>query len=81
MKVVSKMVLALVSLMAFSGFTYASSTDATFSGIVGGDIRTIYSTLQSSEYSEDSGLVWLNGDSIEVNTYSVGNTEVREVVL
>ena len=81
MKVVSKMILALVSLMAFSGLTYASSADVTFSGIVGGDIRAIYSTLQSVEYSEDSGLVWLNGDSIEVNTYSVGNTAVREVAL
>jgi len=81
MKVVSKMVLTLVSLMAFSGLTYASSADVTFSGIVGGDIRAIYSTLQAAEYSEDSGLVWLNGDSIEVNTYSLGNAVVREVVL
>jgi hypothetical protein len=81
MKVVSKMVLALVSFMVFSGLTYASSADVTFSGIVGGDIRAIYSTFQSAEYSEESGLVWMNGDSIEVNTYAVGNAAVREVVL
>lgn len=81
MKVLSLILIAKMGLLTFSSLANASSVDVKFSGIVGGDIRSVYSELQLEGCETGSTFVWMNGDSISVNTYQKDNVSIQEVDL
>lgn len=81
MRIETKSTIFLAVFIVFISLETAARVDVTFSGIVGGDIRTIYSKIHMLDKSIDSDLVWVNGDSIVFNTYLQRSVFVHEVSL
>ncbi|CAH7045765.1 exported hypothetical protein [Vibrio chagasii] len=81
MKVISLILTAMMGLLTFSSLASDSSADAKFSGIVGGDIRSVYNALQLESGEMGSTFVWVNDESISVNTYQKNNVSIQEIEL